>query len=394
MTTKPNVLVLGGIGFIGRNLVEYLVTKEVCGFVRVVDKAVPATAYLADRYKNVLENPIVEFRQANLTNPTAVSKAFDLPTHLPSSPSTALPTSTNQFDYVFNLAAETKYGQSESVYEERIVSLAALCAGEAEKRNVAFIELGTCQVYESDKKPSGEEGKIKPWTMLAKAKWKAEEEVRKLTGSGLRSVVVRCPIVWGEGDVAGLTPRFIIGAVYRHLSEKMELLWTKDLKMYTVHVRDVCRALWFLTALKSQGGGRDKPVEAGCEVYNVVDKNETDQGKVNEIVGALFGIDTGFQGTVISQFAKLNLESVTEDVNDKHLAPWSELCKAGGVTSTPLTPYLDKELLKDNALSVDGSKLDKMGFVYEVPNVTREGVKRVVEDWVREGWWPKGTLKE
>lgn len=60
---------------------------------------------------------------------------------------------------------------------------------------------------------------------------------------------------------------------------------------------------------------------------------------------------------MISQFAKLNLESVTEDVNDKHLQPWSELCKGAGVVNTPLTPYLDKELLKDNALSVDGGKV-------------------------------------
>lgn len=54
---------------------------------------------------------------------------------------------------------------------------------------------------------------------------------------------------------------------------------------------------------------------------------------------------------------QLNLESVTEDVNDKHLQPWSELCKTAGVVNTPLTPYLDKELLKDNALSVDASKV-------------------------------------
>jgi len=51
------------------------------------------------------------------------------------------------------------------------------------------------------------------------------------------------------------------------------------------------------------------------------------------------------------------MESVTEDINDKHLQPWSELCKNSGVINTPLTPYLDKELLKDNALSVDGSKV-------------------------------------
>jgi hypothetical protein len=39
------------------------------------------------------------------------------------------------------------------------------------------------------------------------------------------------------------------------------------------------------------------------------------------------------------------------------MQPWSDLCKDGGVVNTPLTPYLDKELLKDNALSIDGSKV-------------------------------------
>jgi hypothetical protein len=51
------------------------------------------------------------------------------------------------------------------------------------------------------------------------------------------------------------------------------------------------------------------------------------------------------------------LESITEDVNEKHLQPWSELCKAGNVQNTPLTPYLDRELLKDNALHLDGTKV-------------------------------------
>lgn len=83
-----------------------------------------------------------------------------------------------------------------------------------------------------------------------------------------------------------------------------------------------------------------------------------DQGIINAFVGTIFGIETGFQGTVISSFAKMNLESVVEDVNEKHLQPWSELLKEQNINNSPLTPYLDKELLKDNALSVDGSKVN------------------------------------
>ena len=54
--------------------------------------------------------------------------------------------------------------------------------------------------------------------------------------------------------------------MYKQLAEKMKLLWTKDLKMNTVHVRDVVRALWHLKDAGPPG-----------EVYNLVDKGETSE---------------------------------------------------------------------------------------------------------------------
>lgn len=38
---------------------------------------------------------------------------------------------------------------------------------------------------------------------------------------------------------------------------------------------------------------------------------------MNKLIKEIFGIETGFQGTVLSSFAKMNLEAVTEEVNDK-----------------------------------------------------------------------------
>lgn len=64
--------------------------------------------------------------------------------------------------------------------------------------------------------------------------------------------------------------------MYKQLGEKMKLLWTKDLKMNTVHVRDVVRALWHLKDAGPPG-----------EIYNLVDKGETSKrvlysGKLKE----------------------------------------------------------------------------------------------------------------
>ena len=65
----PTVLVLGGVGFIGRNFVAYLVENNLASEIRVVDKALPATAYLSDAHKKIFEDKRVDFRQANLVNP-------------------------------------------------------------------------------------------------------------------------------------------------------------------------------------------------------------------------------------------------------------------------------------------------------------------------------------
>lgn len=208
---------------------------------------------------------------------------------------------------------------------------------------------------------------------------------------GLNLVILRPAVVYGPGDILGITPRLIIGAVYRQLNEEMTFLWTKDLKLNTVHVSDVVRAIWHVSATVEEKGGRTKPITSP-EIYNLADKEDTNQETINVFIRQIFGIKTGFQGALISNFAKLNMESVTEDVNDKHLQPWSELCKNSGVTNTPLTPYLDKELLKDNALSVDGTKIEReLGFTYNVPNVTLEKVREVIDDFVNLGIWPKGT---
>jgi hypothetical protein len=153
----------------------------------------------------------------------------------------------------------------------------------------------------------------------------------------------------------------------------------------------------------------------------------------------------------------LNLESVTEAVNDEHMQPWSEMCKVrryphlppcthtdrqremhgrtgvcirtdadthtytqkkerrhvdtharthgravthtacatqkAGISTTPLSPYLDKELLYNNSLSIDGSKIERTtGFVYEVPRMTKEAVHDVIKSFQEAKLFPPVML--
>ncbi|KAF8925485.1 hypothetical protein EDD21DRAFT_421460, partial [Dissophora ornata] len=66
MAPLPSVLVLGGVGFIGRHFVAYLVENGLATDIRVVDKALPQTAYVNKRFRAAFDK--VEVWQNDLSN--------------------------------------------------------------------------------------------------------------------------------------------------------------------------------------------------------------------------------------------------------------------------------------------------------------------------------------
>jgi len=362
--SKPRVLILGGVGFIGRNLVEFLSDRNLVSKIRVADKVLPDLAGLSAKQAAIFKSDLVEFKQANLAREAMVTKVFDNP--------------EGPFHFVFNLAGETKYSQTDEVYKENIIDVSKTCAQVAAKSGIQrFIEVSTAQVYEEGKKSSDEGGKTKPWTKLAKAKLQAEEELKAIPGLPL--VIVRPAIVYGPGDVSGMTPRLIAAAVYKHLGETMEFLWEKDLKTNTVHVRDVCAALWHLTTHGNAG-----------DVYNLADDNDTDQGAIAQHIEHIFGIKTSFMGFLKSKaITSVAMKTVAETANEKHLKPWSDLCKGSNIVNTPLTPYLDEELLYHDAYSINGKKIESTGFSYQYPKMTEEALRETIQYFVDLNFFPK-----
>lgn len=304
--------------------------------------------------------------QKNLVNPVAIASIWD---------------EGRNFDYVINLAAETKYGHNDDVYKERVQHLSIACATEAAKHDVKrFIEASTAQVYEATDKSKHENSKLDPWTNIAKFKLAVEEELKTI--KGLNYAIVRPAVVYGPGDKTGIAPRIICGAIYKHLNKNMKLLWNANLRLNTVHVHDVVRALFHLCTHGDSGA-----------IYNLADKNDTDQGKINKHLEAMFGIKTKFAGKMLTKAAtSLGMDTVTSTVNDKHVAPWSRMTKEKGIEITPLSPYLDKELLGNTHLCIDGTAIEATGFHYEVPEVTTEKLREWVEYNVALKLFPDGYL--
>ncbi|KAL3419021.1 nad dependent epimerase dehydratase family protein [Phlyctema vagabunda] len=377
MAEKPAILIIGGLGYVGRFLALHIQKNDLASEVRIVDKVLPQLAWLAPEFEEACSQD--KFMQADASKEQSLPRIFDR-------------SNGKQWDYVFNCGGETRYSQEDEVYKVRSLALSVAVGKEAAKRGVkCFVELSTGMVYKPDKQPSKEGDKLKPWSKIAVFKLEAEEQLAKM--EGLNLVIVRLAHVYGDYASQNIGTTLSMARVYQHLSEEMKWLWTKELRVNTVHVTDVSRALfsvadWYAAANKPNW---DEIAMGKIPIFNVVDKGETSQGTFAALIHDIFGIETGFQGTMISTFARLNMDSVVDDVNDEVLQPWADLLADAGITKPgPLTPFMEKELLKDTDLSMDGSRLEKVvGFKYENPVITKEGLEAVVESYRRIGWWPE-----
>lgn len=356
---EPSVLILGGSGFIGRNLVKFLVDNKLAGKIRVADKTIPAvagmnaahTAAFADKAK-------VEFKQADLTKDPHVAKAFE-----------------GNWDFVVNCCGETRFGMAEAEYKSKCVLSAEKCAAAAAKAGVKkWIEISTAQVYKAEKKKSDEKGKVDPWTTIAKFRLAAEAAVQ---ATKVPLVTLRPAFVYGSGDQSSLMPRITTGASYIVLKEKMKMLWDKELKLNCVHVDDVCTAIWLGCTTLAAGS-----------VWNLADDTDLDQGVLNDWIASMFGIEAGFAGAAINLAARAAMGQVAEVANDKHVPAWTKLCADHNIQNCPLSPYLDVEILKNNSLSVDGSAITKAGFKYSTPKVTEAILRGIVQEFIDNKQFP------
>ncbi|KAF1808113.1 NAD(P)-binding protein [Eremomyces bilateralis CBS 781.70] len=368
-STKPSVLIVGALGYVGRFLALHIHNNHLASEVRLVDKQLPELAWLAPEFSKAVSKD--NFMQADASQEQNLSRIFDRP-------------SDAQFDYVFNCGGDTRYAQEDEVYKVRSYNLSLSLGREAAKRRIkCFLELSTGMVYKPDPAPRKENAKVKPYLKLAKWKLQAEEDLAKV--EGLNLVVMRLAHVYGPYTAKYLSTALCMARVYQYLEKEMKWLWDKDLRQNTVHVEDVARALWTAAGWYAEKG-EVKP----APIFNIVDHGGTTQGTFATIVHEIFAIPTGFQGHIISTFARMHLDSVVEDVNDETLDPWAELeMKANITQATPLNPYMEKELLKDTDLSLDGSAFEiATGFSYDHPQLTTTEVEAVIESYKKMNWWP------
>ncbi|KAI9835211.1 MAG: hypothetical protein M1819_002581 [Sarea resinae] len=256
---KPSVLIIGGLGYVGRFLALHIHKNNLASEVRLVDKVLPQLAWLAPEFEEACSPD--KFMQADASRKEAVERVFDRP-------------SGKQWDYVFNCASETRYSQDDEVYRLRSTDLSVAVGREAAKRGVkCFVEQSLGMVYKPDPTPRKETDKIKPWLKMAKWKLVAEEELEKM--EGLNLVVLRLPHVYGDYASKHVGTALSLARVYQHLGEEMKWLWDKDLRTNTVHVHDVARAMWTAAEWYAHGKKGWDTSWGKTPIFNIVDHGNT-----------------------------------------------------------------------------------------------------------------------
>eukprot|EP01114_Cavostelium_apophysatum_P001367 TRINITY_DN1117_c0_g1_i1.p1 TRINITY_DN1117_c0_g1~~TRINITY_DN1117_c0_g1_i1.p1 ORF type:complete len:369 (-),score=87.04 TRINITY_DN1117_c0_g1_i1:65-1171(-) len=367
MSGKPRVLVLGGLGFIGRHLVKYLVENDLTSKIRVADKTMIAMIRLGKEFTDAFDK--VEVMQVNLMSPEGAAKAFTDP--------------EGDYPIVINLAAETKLSQQENVYAEGITKLTTTVSSEATKHGVQkYICVSSAEVYGSSSKPCDESAPQKPWTGIGKAKLASEQNIKE--NKNIPAIVVRPCNVYGPGDTKFVSFLICVASVLKKKGEKLEIPgWWEEIKMNTVHVNDVVKALWHLAANAKPG-----------DVYNLADKNDTDHKKVYKILEKVLpGFKYDTTGFIQGEATKLlGAEGLADVVKDMVMTTWVKMTTENKLEFTPLSPFPYVEYLELKPLCIDGSAIEKTGFKYEHPTVGEAELREQVNDAVAQGWLPASML--
>ncbi|ORY74263.1 hypothetical protein BCR35DRAFT_293345 [Leucosporidium creatinivorum] len=427
------ILILGGLGQDGaRQLIPYLLSSAgpSPAFLRIVDRyfilpqadPIPSTTYLDLDARQALSKGSkegkVEYLQGNLLTEATRTKAFTLPE--------AHGGPAKGFDYVFDFTGEHDYSLPDAVHIERTLRLALLLGKSAVDFKVgAYVRLLATQYkLAGDKKGKvGEqgEGSAEPWGV--RAGWLHESARGLAKIEGLNLVLLRPATFYGDYTVTGLTPRVLIGEVYRYLGEKLEFLWKESTAVNTIHSIDFSSAAVAIAEWAAKNGaatvlsqaGEDLPTtlksndlikDVACAakkedkvraaVFSVVDDGETTQKEIAKVIEEVVGVEAGFHGSIISSFAKLNMGDVLEDVNDKHLEGWSALLTASNPpisTTVPISPNTPADLLQPYPISFSNALLKQLTGWAPTRKLDAATVRETVDKFKKEGNWPNAPPK-
>ncbi|THH10269.1 hypothetical protein EW145_g1430 [Phellinidium pouzarii] len=409
---KPSAIIFGGLNTWSRRFALFLIPdggEPLVSHLRIVDKfsVHPATTYLGADFPPLLENPNVQYKQANLTIPAIVKSMFDPPE------------GQAPYSYVFDLTGEVRHDRPDMVQIQQTVNIARLVGEEAARREVKAYVRVTQAFYEtSEKGTHTEKESVKP-SGIRGVWW--HETLRVLANiENLNLVILRPGLVYGPHVEYGiLTTTMTVASVYGYLQKPMKGLWPPGKNsMNTVHVEDVAGAAFALAEWMAKEGRKEADILAGEEIpsndkgkikegtglpetgkklvaplFNIVDNSNGTLYSIGAEICGLFGTTFGFHDfftTTMAKITKLS-ESILEDINEEHVSGWVEMIMASDppIPNTPLSAYMDESVLQKIVVAFNADKIKNIvGYTLKHPEFSQAELKDVVDRWKSEGSWP------
>ncbi|KAF9567629.1 hypothetical protein CPC08DRAFT_680950 [Agrocybe pediades] len=408
-STKPSVLIFGGLNTCSRALASFLVPvdgESNVTFLRIVDKysVRPPTTYIGPEFNTILDKPQVEYRQLNLTVPSAIASAFEPPE------------GQSAFDYVFDFTGEVRNDRSELIQIGTTFVIARLLGLEAAKRKVkAYVRVQHPFYETSAKHPVAETEDVKPAETMG-IWW--HESLRVLASiQDLNLVTLRIGFVYGPYTTFGnVISAITVASVYGYLGKPMKSMWSPGKNpTNTVHVDDVAGGAWACAKWMAGLGRKAADQAAGVKIpfhndkakvkevegmipydqvpvaplFNLVDDSHSTLVSTGKTISSFFGTTFEFFNLVESTVIKL-LDDL-EDINEHHVEGWTQMLQNSDppITNTPLSAYMDKYTLDKHTVSFDNSKIKQVvGYTLLRPEFNHANLQELVDKWKAEGLWP------
>ncbi|KAI6151013.1 hypothetical protein BKA82DRAFT_4122827 [Pisolithus tinctorius] len=340
---KPSAIIsVSGLNTCSRARRCFLVPPQgdsLVSHLRIVDKfsVSPPTTYLGSEFPKVLARPEVEYRQANLTIPSAVASAFDPPAGQGA------------------IAIKMTFNVSRNI------------ALEAAKRNVkAYVRLQHPYMKRLIRAPLTRRKDAKPVKTL-NIWW--HETLRMLASiENLNLVILRIGFVYGPYVESGLYALVItVASVYGYMKKPMKTIGMGPLG------RKEANAIAGEKISFHNDKGKVKEVAGTCSpdaqpvapIFNVVDDSETTLAKGGAMI-------TQFFGTTFEFYSSLE----------------TAMAKVAGYAHT-INAYMDKYALSRHRLGYSNDKIKRiLGYQLKRPKFCQETLQEVVDKWKAEGSWP------
>lgn len=305
------ILITGGMGFIGSNLVNYIFQNY--DYKIIVLDALTYASNIENIPQKIKNDARFVFWQGNITNTDLVNRLI------------------SQVDIVCHLAAETHV--SRSLYDNRLFFetdvIGTQSIANAVLNNIKnverFIHISTSEVYGTAlENPMTENHPLNPTTPYASAKTGADRLVYSYwVAYGIPAIIIRPYNQYGNFQhLEKVIPRFITSAL---LNEPLTIHGTGEYTRDWTYVQDLCQALdkaihLDINKLKGQviniGTGKDTSIKTIAEM--ILDKLNKPKSLINYMSDRLGQVDRHIASTDKSyKWLNWKAETKFEDGLDK-----------------------------------------------------------------------------